>query len=82
MSATRPRRGPGSRRGCERLLHRRVSVRFERSAGEPEAAPPGLIAGSGLKHELDEDPIVKKVVQLFEARRVRVDPLDGDQAPP
>jgi DNA polymerase III subunit gamma/tau len=69
--------------GLEHLLHRRVSVRFERSAEEAEAVPHDLTAGGGARRdELEQDPIVQKVVQLFEARRIRVDPLDGDQAPP
>ncbi|MDX2037624.1 MAG: DNA polymerase III subunit gamma/tau [Isosphaeraceae bacterium] len=62
-----------------RRLGRAVEVRFEVPAETREDA---ARAGSQAKHEerLNDDPVVRKVIDLFEARPVRVE-LEDDRLP-
>jgi DNA polymerase-3 subunit gamma/tau len=56
----------------EGLLKRPVTLRFERGAEDPATvAPPN--AGQARSEELAGDPLVQKVIQLFEARPVRME---------
>jgi DNA polymerase III subunit gamma/tau len=72
----------GSAEGQEKIasvlqavLGRPVSLRFERSQTSSDAAKPEVPAPSPGpdSDELGTDPLVQKVVELFEARRVLVD---------
>jgi len=70
------------------LLHRPVAVRFERTADEP-GAEAGSAAGSEStaarrrdEAAVDNDPMVRKVVELFEARRLHLDYDDDPSRPP
>jgi DNA polymerase-3 subunit gamma/tau len=60
------------------LLQQPVSVRFDRA--EPDETPqlPATPAVTARMDELAADPLVKQVVDLFEARRVRID-LEEDR---
>jgi DNA polymerase-3 subunit gamma/tau len=70
------------------LLHRPVTVRFERAAEErggssppaPPAAPPSDNAAR-RREELEADPMVRKVVELFEARPLHVEYEDDAPQP-
>jgi len=53
-----------------------VRVRFERAESGAAAAP----AGPAQRDELAEDPMVQKVIELFEARAVHVEAGDGSEA--
>jgi DNA polymerase-3 subunit gamma/tau len=57
------------------LLGRPVSVRFARveSDGEPVTTVAPAAASASRADEVSSDPMIKQLVQLFEARRVRVD---------
>ena len=52
------------------VLGRPASLRFERAGGEPGPAP---AAPPAQGDDLADDPLVRKVVDLFEARRVHVE---------
>jgi DNA polymerase-3 subunit gamma/tau len=51
----------------QKVLNRRLTVRFERAPEEPEPAQPSASAPP-RRNGVDGDPMVKKVVELFEAR--------------
>jgi len=56
-----------------RLLHRTVSIRFERST---EEEPPPVISPSSIAARRDDlagDPMIQKVVELFEARPLHLE---------
>ncbi len=57
-------------------LGRPVSIRFDRPREEPPT-PAGPGSAFSRDETLKDDPIVKKVVELFEARAVRVEVDDG-----
>ena len=68
------------------LLRRPVTVRFELSAGPvgPEDPPAESESVSARKRDeaaVDDDPMVRKVVELFEARRLHLD-YDEDSSRP
>ncbi|WP_406696945.1 DNA polymerase III subunit gamma/tau [Singulisphaera sp. Ch08] len=54
----------------ESLLHRPVRLRFERSSQEVASASPTVVAEPTRHDEVSDDPMVRKVVELFEARPV------------
>ncbi len=57
-------------------LQRSVSIRFDRPAAEP--GPPSRTALNFARDEaVKDDPMIKQVVELFEARPVRVEVDDG-----
>jgi DNA polymerase-3 subunit gamma/tau len=59
-------------------LQRSVTIRFDRPAST-EPAPPSRTALSFARDEaVREDPMVKQVVELFDARPVRVEVDDGE----
>jgi DNA polymerase-3 subunit gamma/tau len=66
-------------RGIQRVIHRRVSVRYERPAAGHEASPDARPTESQRTDSLMADPLVQKVVELFEARSVQLD-YDGPDA--
>jgi DNA polymerase-3 subunit gamma/tau len=55
------------------LLRCTVSVRFERVEPDSESAAPAAVPVAARADELAADPLVKQVVDLFDARRIRVD---------
>jgi DNA polymerase-3 subunit gamma/tau len=60
-------------RGIQHLIHRHVTVRFERPAagrGAPPETPP---TEARRADALMVDPLIQKVVELFEARTVQLD---------
>lgn len=57
------------------LLHRRITVRYERSDGPAADAPP-VEARRG--DQLADDPMIQKIVELFEARMLHLD-YEGDR---
>ncbi len=62
-----------------RLVHRPVTVRYERSASGKDGMADSRPAESRRTDSLMADPLVQKVVELFEARSVQ---LDYDEADP
>ena len=70
---------PESRRKIDEvltaLLGGPASLRFDRAAADPEAPS---AAPSPQTLDLTGDPIVKRVVELFEARKVKVE-VEGDE---
>ena len=59
-------------------LQRSVSIRFDRVA--PGPSPPARTALSFARDEaVKDDPMIKQVVELFEARPVRVEVDDGSE---
>jgi DNA polymerase-3 subunit gamma/tau len=62
-------------------LGRVARFRFDRSA-EPEAAEPARPSPATNMQELAADPLVQRLVELFEARKVRVEVDDDGQASP
>jgi hypothetical protein len=57
----------------ERLLHRPVSIRFERVAEEAAPVVSSATLGPSRRDELAGDPMVQRVVELFEARPIQVE---------
>ena len=55
------------------LLHRPVSVRFDRSAEAEPRESPAQAATPGRRGDLAGDPMVQKVVELFEARPLHLE---------
>jgi len=77
---------PGAKERIEQALHsilgRPVSLQFERSlepSGSTESEEPAGPPVRGRDEVLEDDPMVRKVVELFEARRLH---LEYDDAPP
>jgi DNA polymerase-3 subunit gamma/tau len=68
--------------GLQRLIHRPVSVRYERSveSGEPaDNSPPDE---SRSLESMTNDPLVQKVMELFEAKFFHRDLEDSEQSSP
>ncbi len=63
----------------QRLLHRPVSVRFDRSAEAGPRESPAQAATPDRRGDLAGDPMVQKVVELFEARPLH---LEYEEDPP
>lgn len=69
-------------RALQILLNRPVSVRFERSSEEIDSSSEVSANAAPTKsrdEDLEGDPIVRKVVELFEARRLHT---EYDDDPP
>jgi DNA polymerase-3 subunit gamma/tau len=66
--------------GLQRLTHRIVNVRYERSAEGADHATNGRTADSRRSELLALDPLVQKVVELFEARTIAVEYDDPSAA--
>ena len=59
--------------GLERLLHRVLTVRYEPAAARDAADAPARPPASRRLESMMADPMVQKVVELFEARSVQLD---------
>jgi DNA polymerase-3 subunit gamma/tau len=64
----------------QRLLRRHVTVRYEQSSEEAPAAGAGSAADSRRPDRLAADPMIQKVVELFEARPLHLDYDDPTDA--
>jgi len=64
----------------QRLLHHHVTVRYEQSSEESPAAGAGIAADSRRPERLAADPMIQKVVELFEARPLHLDYDDPTDA--
>jgi DNA polymerase-3 subunit gamma/tau len=64
----------------QRLLHHHVTVRYEQSSEEAQAAGAGIAAHSRRPERLAADPMIQKVVELFEARPLHLDYDDPTDA--
>jgi DNA polymerase-3 subunit gamma/tau len=68
---------PEARARVEHVLHdllrRPVSFRIERTADEPGPTPASPPAPARRRDELEGDPMVRKVVELFEARPLHLE---------
>ena len=65
----------------QRLLHRPVTVRYERRPPEVERRPMRGTAEARRPDALATDPMIQKVVELFEARPVQLEYDDDDPTP-
>ena len=63
-----------------RLLHRPVQVRFVRSAEPDKPVTPAPTRSPSRGEEIAGDPMVQKVVELFEARPIHME-MDEDSPP-
>jgi DNA polymerase-3 subunit gamma/tau len=59
--------------GLERLLHQVLTIRYERAAAHDAAEPPARPQANRRLETMMADPMVQKVVELFEARSVQLD---------
>jgi DNA polymerase-3 subunit gamma/tau len=59
--------------GLQRLLHRSVTVKYERSTESEEVAAESRRPRARGSDSLATDPMVQKVVELFEARPLQLD---------
>ena len=66
-------------RGIQGVIHRRVTIRYERPATGDDGSPGTRPADPKRADSLMADPLVQKVVELFEARSVQLD-YDGPDA--
>jgi hypothetical protein len=57
-----------------------VTVRYEQSSEESPAAGAGIAADSRRPERLAADPMIQKVVELFEARPLHLDYDDPTDA--
>jgi DNA polymerase III subunit gamma/tau len=64
----------------QRLIHRPVNVKYERSAETEGAAPDGRQPDARRADALSSDPMVQKVVELFEARSLQLEYDDQDSS--
>jgi len=62
-------------RSLQTLLHRPVTIRYEHSGDSPDAPPP---VEARRADKLADDPMVQKIVELFEARMLHLD-YEGDR---
>jgi hypothetical protein len=65
----------------QRFIHRPVEVRFQPSSGSDKASQDGSEPEPRRADALSADPLVQKVIELFEARPVQMD-YDGPEAGP
>jgi hypothetical protein len=65
----------------QKLIHRPVKVRFERTSGPDASSPETKPANSRRPDALMADPMVQKVVELFEARTLQLEYDDTDPNP-
>ncbi|WP_435016802.1 DNA polymerase III subunit gamma/tau [Tundrisphaera sp. TA3] len=61
-------------------LARPLDIRLQRAADEPAPTPLARKSGIGLSSDLDQEPLVKMIVERFEARLVRAE--SDDEEPP
>lgn len=63
------------------LLHRPVVVRFERSADGATEVSPAPSSSTRRRDELEGDPMIQKLVELFDARPIHLEVDDGGSPP-
>ncbi len=65
----------------QRLIHRSVTVKYERSAEVEDVASEGKSLEAARQDALSSDPLVQRVLELFEARphRFEYDETDPNQ---
>jgi hypothetical protein len=61
------------RLGLERLLHQVLTIRYGRAAARDAAEAPARPQANRRLETMMADPMVQKVVELFEARSVQLD---------
>jgi DNA polymerase-3 subunit gamma/tau len=57
----------------ESLLSRPVTLRFERAAESASTEDASAVAAPSRRDEASDDPMVRKVIELFEARPVHLE---------
>jgi len=65
----------------QRLIHRPVNVKYERSPEVENVAPDARQPEARRADALSSDPMVQKVVELFEARSLQLEYDDQDPTP-
>jgi len=65
----------------QRLIHRPVNVKYERSPDVDNLAPDARQPEARRADALSSDPMVQKVVELFEARSLQLEYDDQDPSP-
>jgi len=65
----------------QRLIHRPVNVKYERSPENENLAPEARQPEARRADALSSDPMVQKVVELFEARSLQLEYDDQDPSP-
>jgi DNA polymerase III subunit gamma/tau len=65
--------------GLQRLIHRPVNVKYERSSDGGESAPDSHTKELRRSEAIMADPMVQKVMELFEARSCHLEVDDSDQ---
>ncbi len=68
-------------RGIQQLIHRHVTIRFDRPAVGRNSTPETPPTESRRADALMVDPLIQKVVELFEARTVQLDYDEPDATP-
>ena len=81
MSVEPPNHWRKSSRALQRLIHRPVTVKYERSAEVEDVAPTDGTLDARRADALSSDPLVQKVVELFEARSLQLEYDDQDRPP-
>jgi DNA polymerase III subunit gamma/tau len=66
----------------QRLIHRSLTVKYERSAEVESVASDGKSIEAARQDALSSDPLVQRVLELFEARPHRFDYDETDPNPP
>jgi DNA polymerase III subunit gamma/tau len=64
----------------ERLVHRHVKVKYERSAEADKGAADSRVPDARRADAVASDPMVQRVVELFEARTLQLDYDDQEPA--
>jgi len=65
----------------QKLIHRPVKIKYERTTGPDGASLDSKQADSRRPDALMADPMVQKVVELFEARTLQLEYDDTDPTP-
>ncbi len=66
--------------GLQRLIHRPVNVKYERSSDSAESAADSRPSELSRAESVMADPMVQKVMELFEARPYRTDVNDSTES--
>jgi DNA polymerase-3 subunit gamma/tau len=65
-------------KALQKLIHRPITIKYERTIGPDGASPESRQADSRRPDALMADPMVQKVVELFEARTLQLEYDDTD----
>jgi DNA polymerase III subunit gamma/tau len=68
-------------KGLQKLIHRPVTIKYERTNGPDGPSPDASQAEARRPDALMADPMIQKVVELFEARPLQLEYDDPDPAP-